>query len=95
LTFEDADRERFPCLSLAENCLRADGAAPTILNAANEVAVQAFLGRQIGFADICGVVEETLARLNGLAAGEDLDSVIAIDAESRQAAGAAILRLAA
>lgn len=95
LTFEGADRERFPCLALAENCLRAGAAAPTVLNAANEVAVRAFLRRQIGFADICGVVEEALARLDGQAAGEDLDSVIAIDAESREAASAAILRLAA
>jgi len=95
LTFEAADRQRFPCLALAEDCLRAGAAAPTVLNAANEVAVRAFLGRQIGFADICGVVEESLAQLVGQSAGEDLESVIAIDAEARQAAGAAILRLAA
>lgn len=95
LTFEAADRERFPCLTLAETCLRAGGAAPTILNAANEVAVRAFLGRQIGFADIYGIVEESLARLDGQSAGEDLDSVVVIDAEAREIAGAAILRRAA
>jgi 1-deoxy-D-xylulose-5-phosphate reductoisomerase len=95
LTFEAADRQRFPCLSLAENCLRAGAAAPTVLNAANEMAVQAFLGRQIGFTDICGVVEESLAHLDGQPAGENLESVIAMDAEARKVASAAILRLAA
>jgi 1-deoxy-D-xylulose-5-phosphate reductoisomerase len=95
LSFEGADRQRFPCLALAEDCLHAGAAAPTVLNAANEVAVRAFLGRRIGFADICGVVEESLSRMDGQAAGDDLDSVVAIDAEAREIAGAAILRLAA
>src|SRR6202012_2996505 len=52
LTFEKPDSMRFPCLGLAQDCLRSGGVAPTILNAANEVAVQAFLGRKIGFLDI-------------------------------------------
>src|SRR5512146_1139192 len=70
LTFEAPDANRFPCLGLAQDCLRTGGLAPTVLNAANEVAVQAFLGRRIGFLDIARVVEGTLsARIaNGSAA---------------------------
>jgi 1-deoxy-D-xylulose-5-phosphate reductoisomerase len=95
LSFEAADRQRFPCLALAEDCLRAGGAAPTVLNAANEIAVRAFLDGQIGFMDICGVSEQTLAQLQPQAPGRDLESVLAIDADARRAASAAILRLAA
>jgi 1-deoxy-D-xylulose-5-phosphate reductoisomerase len=60
LTFEAPDVTRFPALRLARRALQSGGAAPTILNAANEVAVQAFLSRGIGFLDIAGVVEQTL-----------------------------------
>jgi 1-deoxy-D-xylulose-5-phosphate reductoisomerase len=95
LSFETADRERFPCLALAENCMRAGGAAPTVLNAANEVAVMAFLSRRMGFSHICGVVDKVVERLDGQAAGTDLESVIAIDAQAREIAEAAVLRLAA
>jgi len=95
LSFETADRERFPCLALAENCMRAGRAAPTVLNAANEVAVMAFLSRRIGFDDICGVVGKVVDRLDGQPAGTDLESVVAIDAEAREIAEAAVLRLAA
>jgi 1-deoxy-D-xylulose-5-phosphate reductoisomerase len=95
LTFERADDRRFPCLGLAENCLRAGGLAPTILNAANEVAVQAFLGREIGFLDIAGVVEGTLA-LDGVCAGDsnDLDSILAADWQARRLAGELCRKLA-
>jgi 1-deoxy-D-xylulose-5-phosphate reductoisomerase len=95
LSFEAADRQRFPCLALAEDCLRVGGAAPTVLNAANEIAVRAFLDRQIGFMDICGVAEQTLAHLQPQRPARDLDSVLAIDADARRAASTAILRLAA
>ena len=61
LTFELPDSERFPALRLARGALKAGGAAPTILNASNEVAVAGFLHKEIGFLDIPGVVEETLA----------------------------------
>jgi 1-deoxy-D-xylulose-5-phosphate reductoisomerase len=87
LTFENPDPARFPCLALAEACLRAGGLAPTILNAANEVAVGAFLGRKIGFLDIPRVVEETLAaegKDNAVPA--DLDSVLEADARARELA---------
>ncbi|HEY1961244.1 MAG TPA: 1-deoxy-D-xylulose-5-phosphate reductoisomerase [Rhizomicrobium sp.] len=95
LSFEAVDRERFPCLALAEGALRAGGAAPTILNAANEVAVRAFLDGQVGFMDICGVVEDALERLWATPPGADLDDVLAIDGQAREIAGAAILRRAA
>lgn len=85
LTFASPDMERFPALRIARACLRAGGAAPTILNAADEVAVAAFLDRRIGFLDIVAVIEEALSALD-LAAPADLDAVFAIDAAARRAA---------
>jgi 1-deoxy-D-xylulose-5-phosphate reductoisomerase len=88
LTFENPDPRRFPCLGLAQDCLRAGGRAPTILNAANEIAVEAFLGRRIGFLDIARVVEETLGvdcGWNGPAG--DLDAILATDGWARTTAG--------
>lgn len=85
LTFAPPDLERFPALNVARACLRAGGAAPTILNAADEVAVAAFLDRRIGFLDIVAVIEEVLAGLS-LDAPADLDTVFAIDAQARRAA---------
>lgn len=63
LTFEAPDPVRFPALRLAREALAAGGSAPTVLNAANEVAVEAFLQQQIGFLDIASIVEQTLAEL--------------------------------
>ena len=60
LDFLAPDTERFPALRLARDALRAGGGAPAILNAANEVAVEAFLQRRIGFLDIAGTVAEVL-----------------------------------
>ncbi len=97
LSFEDPDTERFPCLALAEDCLRAGGTTPTILNAANEVAVQAFLDRRIGFLDIARVIDETLSA-NHNAGNEtlgDLDQVLAVDAGARRTAGAMCEKIAA
>jgi 1-deoxy-D-xylulose-5-phosphate reductoisomerase len=68
LTFERADLARFPALSLAIEALRSGGGAPTALNAANEIAVAAFLSRRIGFGDIAPLVGKTLAAMS--AAGE-------------------------
>jgi len=62
LTFEAPDMERFPALNLARQALQMGGAAPTVLNAANEVAVEDFLRGRIGFLHIAGIVEETLGR---------------------------------
>ncbi|MFH1681650.1 MAG: 1-deoxy-D-xylulose-5-phosphate reductoisomerase [Candidatus Eisenbacteria bacterium] len=63
LTFEHPDPERFPCLGLAYAAAERGGTAPTVLNAANEVAVAAFLSRAIGFREIPALIEETLGRL--------------------------------
>ena len=60
LTFEAPDPVRFPALRLAREALKTGGAMPTVLNAANEVAVQGFLAGEIGFLDICRLVEDTL-----------------------------------
>lgn len=83
LTFEVPDSARFPALNLARQALQTGGAAPTILNAANEVAVNAFLNGRIGFLDITRIVEQSLARLPGGALG-DLDAVRQADQVARQ-----------
>ena len=87
LTFEKPDLQRFPSLRLAMDCLRAGQGLPTVLNAANEIAVQAFLERRIGFLDIPRVVAAALDRdfgSNGIAG--DLQSVLGTDARARAAA---------
>jgi 1-deoxy-D-xylulose-5-phosphate reductoisomerase len=89
LEFTVPDMVRFPALRVAREVLAAGGAAPAIMNAANEVAVAAFLARRIGFLDIIGMVEAVLDRL-GAPPAEDLDSIIAFDAAARQAADAMI-----
>jgi 1-deoxy-D-xylulose-5-phosphate reductoisomerase len=61
LTFEEPDTERFPCLALARAALAQEGRAPVVLNAANEIAVAAFLDRRIGFGDIPRLIEQALA----------------------------------
>jgi 1-deoxy-D-xylulose-5-phosphate reductoisomerase len=61
LDFEQPDLERFPALTLAREALEAAGAAPIVLNAANEVAVAAFLDRAIRFPDIAALVQEALS----------------------------------
>jgi 1-deoxy-D-xylulose-5-phosphate reductoisomerase len=83
LTFEAPDLERFPALRLARSALKAGGAAPAICNAANEVAVQAFLDRRIGFLDIAGIVEAALSSFSGVKAN-GLDEVIALDEAARE-----------
>ena len=87
LTFEAPDTKRFPALSVTRKALQMGGAAPTILNAANEVAVHSFLTEEIGFLDIVGVVEETLARLP-VTAPDSLAELRGIDDEARRTAAA-------
>ena len=82
LDFEAPDPVRFPALQLARDALRAGAGAPTVLNAANEVAVAAFLARRIGFLDIAATVETTLTALGATAIGS-LAAIIALDAETR------------
>jgi 1-deoxy-D-xylulose-5-phosphate reductoisomerase len=85
LEFFPPDEQRFPALRLAREALEAGGGAPAVLNAANEVAVAAFLGRRIGFLDIAGIVEGVLEQF-GAPPLPDLDAVLAVDAAARDAA---------
>jgi 1-deoxy-D-xylulose-5-phosphate reductoisomerase len=89
LTFESPDFQRFPALKLAWDALRAGGSAPAVLNAANEVAVSAFLGRRIGFLDIAAIVADVLARIAPVAL-ERLEDVVRIDGEARATAEALV-----
>ncbi|AJP71612.1 1-deoxy-D-xylulose-5-phosphate reductoisomerase [Sphingomonas hengshuiensis] len=82
LDFEAPDPVRFPALALARQALEAGGARPAILNAANEVAVAAFLSKRAGFLEIAAIVADTLAGYDP-AAPDSLDAVLAIDAEAR------------
>ncbi len=85
LDFEAPDVTRFPCLRLAYDAIRAGGTAPAILNAANEVAVAAFLEHRLGFMAIAEVIEGTLERLAPSAADE-LSVILADDAAARRVA---------
>jgi 1-deoxy-D-xylulose-5-phosphate reductoisomerase len=85
LTFEAPDLERFPALRLAWEALKTGGGAPTILNAANEVAVAAFLARRIGFLDIARIVERTLETVRN-APIATLSDVLDADAAARRSA---------
>jgi 1-deoxy-D-xylulose-5-phosphate reductoisomerase len=85
LDFAAPDLIRFPALRLAREALQAAGGAPTILNAANEIAVAAFLQRQIGFLDIVDVVDRVLQQL-GTRPAESLEDVIALDETARRTA---------
>jgi 1-deoxy-D-xylulose-5-phosphate reductoisomerase len=85
LTFEAPDSVRFPALRLARQALRAGGSAPTILNAANEVAVAGFLDGRLGFLGIADVVERTLETIATVSLG-GLDDVWKIDREARRLA---------
>ena len=82
LDFEEPDPVRFPALRLAREALDAGGASPAILNAANEIAVAAFLAGRIGFLEIAAIVADTLSCYDP-PAPETLDAVLAIDAEAR------------
>ena len=85
LEFEQPDDRRFPSLRLAREAMRAGGTAPAILNAANEVAVAAFLAERLRFPAIAGVVESTLAALAPNPADE-LDVILADDRRARETA---------
>ena len=92
LQFFQPDFERFPCLALAFDALRAGGTAPALLNAANEVAVQAFLDRVIGFRDIDRVIRRVMDAVpHGPA--PSIDAVLAQDARARAAAQSEIAQL--
>ncbi len=94
LSFEKPDEARFPCLQLAYAALRAGGAAPAVLNAANEVAVEAFLGGRLPFTGIAAVIADTLEAVPAGPA-EDLAAVMDADARARRAAQSRVMALAA
>ena len=97
LTFEAPDEGRFPALRIARDCLRRGGLAPAAMNAANEVAVEAFLSGRTGFLDIAAIVADTVALMD---AGTDLDApsddpldaAFAVDARARGVARQAAAR---
>src|SRR5690606_24292598 len=83
--FEAPDTGRFPCLRLAFDSLRMGGTAPAIMNAANEIAVNAFLDRKIGFTEIPAMIESVMNLLPSRPA-DTLETVIEADREARQLA---------
>ncbi|MEW8028650.1 MAG: 1-deoxy-D-xylulose-5-phosphate reductoisomerase [Candidatus Thiodiazotropha sp.] len=82
LDFDQPDLQRYPCLKLAYQAIQSGGTASVILNAANEVAVEAFLAERLAFTDIAWVVDETLQRLS-VENGDDLDTLLDIDRQGR------------
>lgn len=89
LTFEEPDEERFPALRLARRAGEEGGTVPAVMNAANEVAVEAFCERQISFPDISRVVETTMNRHRKMA-NPDLTQILEADRWAREAAAAEI-----
>jgi len=84
LEFEQPDLQRFPALRIARQALVQGGAVPTILNAANEIAVGSFLGGQIGFTEIASLVEQAIERAVA-GAPSSIEDVIQVDLETRRA----------
>jgi 1-deoxy-D-xylulose-5-phosphate reductoisomerase len=91
LTFEAPDLERFPCLRLAKDALAAGPGHPVVLNAANEIAVQAFLDGRISFPGIARLIE-TMLSSQGLTSVRNLDDILNLDAQTRTRAGEALDR---
>jgi 1-deoxy-D-xylulose-5-phosphate reductoisomerase len=85
LTFQEPDLERFPCLALAYDACEVGGSMPAVLNAANEIAVHAFLDRMISFVDITSVVRQTMAG-HRVRSEPNLDDIIAADRWARERA---------
>ncbi|MHB8532740.1 MAG: 1-deoxy-D-xylulose-5-phosphate reductoisomerase [Solirubrobacteraceae bacterium] len=90
LSFEPVDSEAFPCLQLARAAASAGGTAPCVLNAANEIAVHAFLEQRLGFLEIPAVIEETLGALPGEPL-RDFESLYEADREARRLAAEACM----
>jgi 1-deoxy-D-xylulose-5-phosphate reductoisomerase len=89
LSFEEPDPIRFPALALGRRALEAGGAAPTVLNAANEIAVAAFVSRELGFGGIAELVEATLdaaERRDLTNEPQDIDDALAMDSMARSLA---------
>ncbi|MGC2135530.1 MAG: 1-deoxy-D-xylulose-5-phosphate reductoisomerase, partial [Xanthobacteraceae bacterium] len=98
LSFEEPDVARFPALAIARRALAAGGAAPTILNAANEVAVREFVDRRLGFCEIAALVEATLElseRRGEMAEPQSVEEALAIDHNARRMAAELLPEIAA
>jgi 1-deoxy-D-xylulose-5-phosphate reductoisomerase len=89
MDFEPADLRRFPCLRLAYEAIQTGGTMPTILNAANEIAVDAFLNEQIRFTDIPVVIEKTMQMIP-MQIADSLETILATDKQARVVANQAI-----
>ena len=85
LDFQEPDTTRFPALKLARQAMQSGGLAPTILNAANEIAVAAFLNNHIGFTEISQVVEHTLNQVE-TGAAESIELILQVDQLARSTA---------
>lgn len=94
LSFENPDIKRFPALRLARQALQAGGAAPTLLNAANEVAVAAFLAGSVGYLDIAGIVEMVMQDLS-TGPVTNLQDIMSYDAQAREMAHRACEKIGA
>jgi 1-deoxy-D-xylulose-5-phosphate reductoisomerase len=94
LDFEPPDLARFPCLGLAMNAARAGGVMPAVLNAANEVAVAAFLAGGLNFGGIPGVIGEVMNNWSGHTTADSLEAILAADFAGRECARVAIGKLA-
>jgi 1-deoxy-D-xylulose-5-phosphate reductoisomerase len=90
LDFQAPDEERFPCLRLARQAAETGNSAPAVLNAANEVAVAAFLDRRIRYPEIASMIDEVL-NLEPVVAVSELEAVFEVDAR-RESAGRAMAR---
>lgn len=88
-TFEEVDNEKFPALGIAYDCLRRGGTAPCVMNAANEVAVAAFLKGKIGYGDIVKLIERALGRA-GCTDSPRIEDYVLCDSEVRSMVGAMI-----
>ena len=93
LSFLPADMQRYPCLQLALQAARAGGLAPVLLNAANEIAVQAFLHGQIGFTHIPAIIEPVLA-MHCDGSDDCLQDLLSVDGRARQMARQLVSRCA-
>jgi 1-deoxy-D-xylulose-5-phosphate reductoisomerase len=93
LQFSEPDFDRFPCLALAFEAAKAGGTAPAILNAANEVAVAAFLEQRLPYLQIANVVRETLSAIQSVPASS-IEIVLGADAQARQVAAQLVPTLA-
>jgi len=85
LNFSPPSLDRFPCLRLAKDCLEQGGSAPLVFNAANEIAVSAFLSNRIGFLQISDIIEKTLSKF-AQQTQNDLQALLSLDSEARRIA---------